>query len=395
MNIAYFDIFAGVSGDMTLGAFVDAGLPLEDLSREVAKLNLEGVELQAEHKVRNGITATKVEVVISAKESHHHRHPKDVYRIIESSTLSDRVKARAKGIFGEVIRAEGHIHNTTPEKLHLHEVGMLDSIVDICGAAICFELMNIEAVYSSPVKLGNGGMIHAEHGLLPNPGPAALEILKGYPVILSDIPWELTTPTGAAIIKYCSSGVLSTERIRVESIGYGAGTREMKEIPNLLRVMIGTLESGSAEDDVVVVETNIDDMNPEIYPYVIERLMSAGAHDAYLVPVIMKKGRPGMVLSVLTERRRLNELLPIIFSETSTIGVRIQPVERRKLERTIVQVDSSFGIVKAKQIRWDDAVRLVPEFEECKRIAVEKSMPLRDVYTRLEKEFGSEKAKLS
>lgn len=324
MKIAYFDIFAGVSGDMTLGAFVDAGLPLNDLAREVAKLNLDGVELTAEHKVRNGITATKVEVVISVPETHHHRHPKDVFRIIDNSSLSDAVKTRAKGIFNEVIRAEGRIHNTTPEKLHLHEVGMLDSIVDICGAAICFELMGIEAVYSSPVKLGNGGLIKAEHGILPNPGPAALETLKGYPIILSDIPWELTTPTGAAIIKSCSSGVLSTERIRVETIGYGAGTREMKEVPNLLRIMIGTLESGSSEDDVVAVETNIDDMNPEIYPYVIDRLMAAGAHDAYLIPVIMKKGRPGIVLSLLTERRKMKDLLPIIFSETSTIGVRIQ-----------------------------------------------------------------------
>ena len=390
MKIAYFDIFAGISGDMTLGSFVSAGLPIEELSKEVAKLHLDGVELEANHLVRNGITATKVEVNISVSDPKKHRHPKDVYKIIEASGLSSPVKARAVSIFNEVVKAESKIHNTTAEKLHLHEVGMLDSIVDICGAAICMDLMQIEAVYSSPVKVGNGGLINAEHGKLPNPGPAAMEILRGYPIILSDIPFELTTPTGAAIIKSTSSGVLSTERIRVEHIGYGAGTREMQEVPNLLRLMIGTLEHGTQEDDLVAVETNIDDMNPEIFPYVIERLMAAGAHDAYLIPVIMKKGRPGNVISILAERKKLDTLLPIIFSETTTLGVRMTPVERRKIHRKVVEVNSSFGIVKAKEIRWGDSVRLTPEFEECKRIAVEKGMALREVYGALERELGAD-----
>lgn len=387
MKIAYFDIFAGISGDMTLGAFVDAGLPIQELSHEISRLHLKGVNLDASHIVRNGITATKVDVVITAKEAHHHRHPADVFRIIDDSSLAGSIKATAKRIYQEVITAESKIHNTTIEKIHLHEVGMLDSIVDICGAAICLELMKIDAVYSSPVKVGNGGLIKAEHGILPNPGPAALEILRGYSVILSDIPFELTTPTGAAIIKALSTGILSTERFVIERIGYGAGTRELTEVPNLLRLMLGTLEAGTIEDDIVSIETNIDDMNPEIYPYVLERLLNAGAHDAYLIPVIMKKGRPGVVLSLLAERGKIKELLPIIYGETSTLGVRIQPIERQKLSRKVVERMTIFGIVKAKEIGWGETVRLVPEFEECRRIAVEKGMALRDVYSALEREF--------
>jgi pyridinium-3,5-bisthiocarboxylic acid mononucleotide nickel chelatase len=387
MKIAYFDTIGGVSGDMTLGAFVSAGISIDDLSREIEKLNLTGVELEASHVVRNGITAVKVDVVISAPDPQHHRHLHQVFGIIDGSTLSPRAKETAKKIFMIVGEAEAKVHNTTLEKLHFHEVGMLDSIIDICGSAICLDLLNIDAVYSSPVKVGQGGLIIAEHGKLPNPAPATMEILKGYPVILTDIPHELTTPTGAAIIKAMSSGVLSTERFTVERVGYGSGSREMAEVPNLLRIMIGTLSPGLVEDDVVSIETNIDDMNPEIYPFVIEQLLAAGAHDAYMIPVVMKKGRPGVLLSVLTERKKMENLLQILFAQTTTIGVRIQPVERRKVRRTIVEVNTKFGVVKVKQIEFDGKVRLAPEFEECKRIAIEKKMPLIEVYKSIEREI--------
>jgi uncharacterized protein (TIGR00299 family) protein len=388
MKIAYFDTIGGISGDMTLGAFVSAGVSIDFLSREINKLNLAGVELEASHIVLNGITAVKVDVVISVPDPKHHRHLHQVFGIIDESTLSPRAKENAKKIFTMVGEAEAKVHNTTLEKLHFHEVGMLDSIVDICGAAICLDLLNIDAVYSSPVKVGQGGLIIAEHGTLPNPAPATMEILKGYPVILTDIPHELTTPTGAAIIRAMSSGVLSTERFTVESVGYGAGTREMVEVPNLLRIMLGTLSPGLVEDDVVSIETNIDDMNPEIYPFVIEQLLAAGAHDAYMIPVVMKKGRPGVLLSVLTERKKMENLLQILFAQTTTIGVRIQPVERRKVRRTIVEVNTKFGVVKVKQIEFDGKVRLAPEFEECKRIAVEKKMPLMEVYKGIEREIN-------
>ncbi len=387
MKIAYFDTIAGVSGDMTLGAFVGAGVSLDVLRAEIQKLNLRGVELEAAHIQRNGITAVKVDVVISVEEKRH-RHLSDVFKIIDESLLSSRVKDGAKKIFMEVARAEAKVHNTSIEKIHFHEVGMLDSIVDIVGASICFEQLGVQGIYSSPVKLGSGGFIDTEHGKLPLPGPAAMEILRDYPVVLTDIPFELTTPTGAAIIKAMSSGVLSAERMRVENVGYGAGTREIPQIPNILRVMVGELVQGYDDDESLIVETNIDDMNPEIYPFVIDRLLSSGAQDAYMVPLIMKKGRPGILLSALVGRERLENVLQTFFAETTTLGVRIHQSERRKLVRSQREVRTQFGVVRAKVVLDGGQERLIPEFEECKRIAVEKGIPLVRVYKMLEQEFA-------
>jgi len=385
MTIAYFDTIAGVSGDMTLGAFVSAGFPLDHLRAELAKLGLEGVELEAAHLQRNGITAMKVDVVITARATHH-RHLKEIIGIIDRSALSARVKEDARKIFTEVARAEAVVHNSTMEKVHFHEVGALDSIVDIVGAAICLEYFQVEAVYSSPVKLGSGGFIDTEHGRLPLPGPATSEILKGYPTVLTDLPYELTTPTGAAIIKAMSRGLLADEPMRVRSIGYGAGSREIREVPNLLRVMIGEL-SGEEEgsEELMVLEANIDDMNPEIYPFLIERLLGAGANDAHLVPVIMKKGRPGVLLSVLAEKSQSASLAAMVLSETTTLGVRMHAVTRRKLQRSVREVGTAFGVVRMKVVVAEGGEeRLVPEFEECKRIAQERRIPLIEVYRRLE-----------
>jgi uncharacterized protein (TIGR00299 family) protein len=386
MRIVYFDTIAGISGNMTLGAFVSAGLPLEELAKELSKLSLQGFELQASHVERSGIVATKVEVVISIQPKYH-RHLKDITEIIGGSGLSTRVKEDSERIFHEIAVAEAKVHNTSVEKIHFHEVGALDSIVDIVGTAVCLEKFGIERVHSSPVKLGGSGFVRAEHGQLPVPTPAALEILKDYPIVLTDFGFELTTPTGAAIIKALSSGTLSQERIRVEKIGYGAGSRELEKVPNLLRVMIGELESQYDQDEIVTVETNIDDLNPEVYPYVIDRLLSVGAHDAYLVPVIMKKGRPGILLSILANKANLDAVLSVVYSETTTLGVRIQSVDRRKLQRTYKEINTSLGTVKAKAVVTDGVERLVPEFEECKRIAVEKKLSLLEVYRILESEM--------
>jgi hypothetical protein len=223
---------------------------------------------------------------------------------------------------------------------------------------------------------------------MPIPTPATSEILKGYPVILTDIPFELTTPTGAAIIKALSHGTLTFEQLRVSSIGYGTGTRELPGLPNLLRVVIGELEPRSDRDEIVVIETNIDDMNPEILPYVIEKLITAGANDAFLTPILMKKGRPGQLLSALVERSRMEEILSIIFRETTTLGVRIQHVERRKLARAQKSVQTSLGTVTAKSVIIEGVEKLIPEFEECKRIALEKNLPLKEVYSILDREFS-------
>ncbi len=385
MRIAYFDTVGGISGDMTLGAFVSAGLPIDELKDEIAKLNLQGVELEARHLTRNGITAVKVDVVISAKQTHH-RHLGDILAIIDGSSLSSRVKGDAKKIFSEVARAEAKVHQSTIEKIHFHEVGALDSIVDIVGAAVCLEKFRIDGVYSSPVRLGSGGFIDTEHGKLPLPGPAAAEILTGYPTILTSIPYELTTPTGAAIIKSLSSGVLSSEQFRIESIGYGAGSRELPDIPNLLRVIIGDLPDNYGTDELVMVETNIDDMNPEIYPFVIEQLLAAGANDAYMVPIIMKKGRPGMLLSTLVSRSKLETISQVLFAQTTTIGLRVIPTERKKLHREERNIETKFGTVRYKAIMMDGDERLVPEYEECRRLAMEHHIPLMKIYRILEQE---------
>jgi len=386
VKICYFDTIGGISGDMTLGAFVSAGFRLDDLAEELNKLGLDGFELEANHVERNGIVATKIEVVISNQPTYH-RHYNDIVALIEKSSLSPAVKDRSKTIFYEIAVAEAKVHNSTVEKIHFHEVGAVDSLVDIVGTAICLEHFGIETVYSSAVKVGNGGFVSSQHGLLPVPTPATVEILKGYPTVLTDIPAELATPTGAAIIKACSSGTLDVERIRVSAVGYGAGSRELEKIPNLLRVIVGELQPADESDEIVSIETNIDDMNPELYPYVLELLSSAGARDAYLTPVVMKKGRPGMMLSVLTERTNVDALLKIVFRETSTIGVRMQTLQRRKLARSVKEVQTSFGSVRAKSVFNDGRELLVPEFKECRRIARARDLPLKDVYRILEKEF--------
>jgi hypothetical protein len=388
MNIAYFDTLAGISGDMTLGALVSAGVPFDELNNELRALGVGGFELQARHIERNGMVATKVDVVIS-EQPHYHRHLKDIEELIDTSSLSENVKNRSKKIFREVAIAESIVHNTAIEKVHFHEVGAIDSLVDIIGVSICLEKLGVQAVYSSPVKVGSGGMVKSQHGALPVPTPATMEILKGYPIVLTDIPFELTTPTGAAIIKALSQGMLTMEKIQISAVGYGAGGREIEQLPNLLRVFIGTLDLNYLADEIVSLETNIDDMNPEIYPYVIEKLMSAGAHDAYMIPIVMKKGRPGIILSALVERSKIDRYLDILFRETTTLGVRIQPIERKMLPRSTKQVQTSFGIVSVKVIVLEGQEQLRAEFEECKRIAAENKLPLAAVYRRLEKELNS------
>jgi pyridinium-3,5-bisthiocarboxylic acid mononucleotide nickel chelatase len=389
MKIAYFDTIAGIAGDMTMAAFVSAGLPIDELSRELKKLPLTGFELIGQHVMRNSIAAVHIDVNIT-HTPHYHRHLKDINQIIDSSTLTERVKDVAKSIFRVIGQAEARVHNTTLEKIHFHEVGALDSIVDIVGVAICLEKFGIERVYTSPVRLGSGGLITTQHGVMPTPAPATMEILKQYPTVLTNIPEELTTPTGAGIVKALSSGVLDDETIRVETVGYGAGTKEFKQAPNLLRVLVGELEVQPEQETIVIVETNIDDMNPQMYPYLIEKLLAAGAHDAYLVPIIMKKGRPGILLSVMVSKSQLNAITSLIYAQTTTIGLRIQEIGRRKLERRERHVQTQFGQVRTKMVIRDGKEILTPEFEECKRIADERNIPLLEVQQALLRELASQ-----
>jgi uncharacterized protein (TIGR00299 family) protein len=304
--------------------------------------------------------------------------------MIEESDLPERVKGWSKDIFRAIAIGEARIHNVPVDEVHFHEVGALDSIADIVAVALCLDHLGVEQVYSSPIPLGTGGMIRTQHGVMPLPAPATLEILKGYPVVLTSIPFELTTPTGAGIIKALSQGTLASERMQIERIGFGAGTRELAERPNLLRVILGELLGAEEQDVVTVIESNIDDMNPQVYPYLLERLLESGALDAYIAPVTMKKGRPGMVISVIAPSGAVDELVKVIYRETTTIGVRFREMTRRKLPREEILVPSEFGPVRMKKIATLGGVRIAPEYDEARRIAGESRLPLHEVLVKLD-----------
>ena len=398
-RVAYFDTFAGISGDMILGAFLHAGVSLETLNAALNKLGLSGWRIRAREVAHHAIHGLKVDIAIGEENTgsnggagghHAHTHPKqrtyaDIVALIEQSSLSSRVKNDARSIFRCIAEAEAKIHGTTPDKVHFHEVGAVDSILDIVGAAVCLELLDIDEVYTSVVRVGSGGTVDTQHGTMPVPAPATVEILRGYPVELTGIPFELTTPTGAGFVAALSKGVLpEDETLGIRAIGYGAGSRELPGLPNLLRLMICETGDRREKDRVTVLETNIDDMQPEIFPYVIERLLDAGMLDAYVTPVLMKKGRPGHVLTVLAKPEGAKKALEILYAETTTTGVRMRDMRREKLPRRQRQVETEFGPVTAKVIGKGGNERLVPEFEECRRIAAERAMPLREVYTRIE-----------
>ncbi len=400
MKIAYFDTFSGISGDMAVGACLGAGVPLETLRRELAKLPVRGYRISTRPVSRSMIAAVKFDVETDeAAERHEHAHGgeeghahghrayRDIAHLIEESALGERVRAGAGKMFRLIAEAEGRIHGIPAGEVEFHEVGAVDSIVDLVGTAICLDLLGIEKVYSSPVKTGSGGTIDTQHGTMPIPTPATLEILKGYPMQLTDIPYELATPTGAAILAALSEGILPPDAsIAVEAVGYGAGGRDIPQLPNLLRLVVGTLEERYEREDLATIETNIDDMNPEVYPWLIERLLAAGAHDAYLVPIVMKKGRPGTLLSVMSPAPLVDTLLRLIYRETTTLGVRVQRVQRMKLPRQTRVVETRFGPVRMKAVLVEGRELLRPEYEECKRIAEEFSVPLMDVYRLLEHE---------
>jgi uncharacterized protein (TIGR00299 family) protein len=386
MTIAYLDTVSGIAGDMTIAAFLSAGVSAEALIGELRGLDVQGFDVIASRVKRNAIEAVHVDVVLT-EHQHVHRHLHHILDIIDKSSVSKTVKQRAGSVFTVLAEAEAKIHGTTIDKVHFHEVGAVDAIVDIVGTAICLDLAGIDRLYTSPVTMGSGGSIRADHGVMPNPAPATVEILRDYPTVTVPVPHELTTPTGAAIVKALSSGLLGGEPMRVRAVGYGAVTKEFAELPNVLRVMIGEMESGFASDEVVVVEANIDDMNPQAYPYVLERLFAAGALDAFLTPVIMKKGRPAHVLTALVDPIRLDNVVNALTTETTTIGVRFSRVQRRKLQREEVEVSTSFGSVRAKRIIRNGIAVTTAEYDEASRIAGATGMPLLEVMKRLQKEL--------
>jgi uncharacterized protein (TIGR00299 family) protein len=390
MTIAYFDCFSGISGDMTLGALVDAGLPVEVLRSELAKLGLPGYTVSSEKVRRSGLAATKVHVILDEQEQPS-RHLTDIQTVINGSSLSPVVKQKSLAVFQRLADVEAKVHGTTPDKVHFHEVGAVDALVDIVGSVIGIEHLGITEIISSPLNVGSG-TVHTSHGKLPVPAPATAELLKGIPLYSSSITFELTTPTGAAIISTLASSFGPLPRMSMDRIAYGAGNKDLPGQPNVLRLMLGGPDPAYAEDTAIVIETNIDDLNPQLYDHVITRLMAKGAHDAYLIPIIMKKGRPAILLSVLTDAMNSAALLDIIFRETTSIGVRIHEVGRKKLDREIRTVDTRYGRVRIKiSSSAGEVLTVTPEYEDCRRIAEEKQVPLKQVLEEAKALFVSRK----
>ncbi|MDP6779260.1 MAG: nickel pincer cofactor biosynthesis protein LarC [Candidatus Latescibacteria bacterium] len=378
MRVAYFDCPAGISGDMALGALVDAGLALESLQEELAKLDLHEYHIRARKVAKHGISATKVDVI--AQEGHVHRNLSDILEIIGASDIRESAKGRAEAIFRRLAAAEAEVHGVPIDRIHFHEVGAVDAIVDVVGAVVGLELLGVESVYASVLRFGTG-TVKSAHGVLPVPVPAVVSLCRGQPAERTGIPFELTTPTGAAILTTLASGIGERVVSTAERVGYGAGNRDIEQVPNLLRVEIGDLDTESQVQRLTLIETNIDDMNPEVYGYLVERLLEGGARDAYLTPVVMKKGRPGVMVSVLADPARASSLTETLLRETTTLGLRITQVDRLALPRSSSTVETPYGTVALKVAQQGERRRVTPEFEDCARLAREGNVPILDVYS--------------
>jgi pyridinium-3,5-bisthiocarboxylic acid mononucleotide nickel chelatase len=390
-GIAYFDCFSGISGDMVLGALVDAGADLRAIEDELRKLGLDGWEISAEKVERRGIFATHVKV--ETEEQHHHRGLSVILGRIEKAALAPRAAERAAKIFTRLAEAEARVHQMPIEKVHFHEVGAVDSIVDIVGAAVGFELLGIDEFACSPMDVG-AGQVNTAHGLLPVPAPATVELLRaaGAPSFSSGVRRELVTPTGAAIATSLSSRYAEMPMMTLRAAGYGAGSADLAEKANVMRLLIGDAAVAEPGEHwaapVTVIETNVDDMSPQIYGYFAERAMAAGALDVFSTAAQMKKGRPGLLITILCEPERASALIDLVFRETTTIGVRAHEVRRKILDRELLAVATPFGDVRVKVSRMNGTVlNATPEYEDCQRIAAERGVPLKQVIAAAVFEF--------
>lgn len=378
MKTIYFDCFAGASGDMVLGALIDAGVDPEAFKRELSRLNVEGYAVEFQKVDKAGLSASYARV--QTVPEHRHRHLSDILKIIYDSTLSASVKERAARIFSRLAEAEARVHNEPIEKVHFHEVGALDAIVDVVGAAICFELLQIDHFVSSPLHVGSGS-VEMAHGRFPVPPPAVAELLKGVPFYSTEIKGELVTPTGAAIITTVCGEFGPTPQLELQSTGYGAGTREYEKFPNVLRVFIGELSPSTAGDGkLLVLETNIDDMSPQVFGYVMDQAFELGALDCYFTTVQMKKNRPGVLLTILARPRDREKFMGLLFKETTTLGVRSYEVDRRALRRETVRVDTVYGPIDVKVASLNGHVsKEMPEYDQCREAARRANVSLREV----------------
>jgi len=388
LKILYFDCYAGIAGDMTVAALLDLGVPFEVVQDAVACLPLphSSYSLAVERTSRKGIAAARF--VVHVEEHQPHRHYTDIAAMIEESSLAEGVKEKAQRVFFRLAEAEAKVHGVEIGRVHFHEVGAVDSIVDIVGAAAAIDWLGIDAIHAAPLPLGSG-FVETAHGRLPVPAPATAELLRGIPVHGETGPGERVTPTGAAILAALATGFGRAPAMTVSGVGCGAGTKDFDDIPNVLRLFMGEAEGGLHRDKVAVIETHIDDMNPEILGHVLERLMAAGALDAAYSPLQMKKNRPAVKLTVIARPERRDELASLVLRETSAIGVRFYPAERLKLARDKEERPTSLGPVTVKVIRdGERVVRVTPEYDACRRIAAELGMPLLDVYRIVEREAG-------
>ena len=374
MKICYFDAFSGIAGDMTVAALIDAGAAFEPLAGALDSLGM-GATFRIEKVNRGGIAATRF--VVEGGEQRAYRHLPHILRMIDAGTLPDQVKENAAAIFRKLGEAEARVHGVPVEKIHFHEVGAVDSIADIAGAAMGLFLLGVDQVHASPVNVG-GGTVTTEHGLLPVPAPATVALLEGRPVFSRGPQTELTTPTGAAILATLAVSFGPLPPMRISGAGFGAGSKEFKEQANVLRVILGEASGAAEAASVAVLEANIDDSTPETLGYAMERLLEAGALDVTLTPVHMKKNRPGVTLSVLARPEDRERLAALVFAETSTLGLRIHVAERRVEARSVVEVETRFGKLRVKV---SASGAFAPEYEDCRKLARETGAPLREIIT--------------
>lgn len=380
-TIAYIDCFSGISGDMFLGALLDAGLPLAELRRQLDLLDLDGYTLNAGKKACGAIAATSL--AVQSAENHPHRSWAEIRKLITASALAEPVKKTALAIFSLLAEAEGKVHGKPADSVHFHEVGGIDSIVDVVGAAIGLEALHITGLHCAPLPMPRG-WVQCAHGMLPLPAPAVSELLQGVPVYGVELNQELVTPTGAAIIKALATGYGPMPPMTMTRVGYGAGSRELADgRPNLLRLIVGTSRIVAEAQEVEVVETHLDDWSPETFPYLSERLFALGALDVALIPIQMKKGRPGFLLRVVCDRAAALAAKECILSETTAIGLRFRTEQRWTLPRETGTVPTRWGAVRVKKITTPAGEILTPEYEDCKRVACAHNAPIKEVYAEV------------
>ncbi|MFP4058012.1 MAG: nickel pincer cofactor biosynthesis protein LarC [Candidatus Brocadiia bacterium] len=381
MKLAYFDPLSGASGDMILGALVDAGASLRALRRELRSLEVDAFSLSSRKVRRGGLGARKLSVKVKGRgASHAHRGLPDILGILRRSELPQEDRDRSAAVFERLAEAEARVHDCAVEDVHFHEVGAVDAIVDIVGAVVGLRLLGVERVVCGPLRTGTG-FVECEHGRLPVPAPATAELLVGFPSVGTDLEGELTTPTGAALLTTLAEEFGPRPAMTVHAVGCGAGSRERAGVPNVLRLFVGQAVCEDEADEVTVIEANLDDLSPEIAGHVVDRLLEAGALDAFLVPAYMKKSRPGVVLTAIAAPDAAPAIENIVLTETSTFGVRRSIASRRKLARSWTSVQTEYGAIRVKTGRLDGkAVQAAPEYEDCRRAALERGAPLKEVY---------------